>query len=85
MFWGGTSMKASQVVAKRIKELCEENEISYYTLSYKAAISMSTLMHAVNGGNITIKTLNKLCNGLGISLTNFFDTEYFSTCEQEDD
>ena len=78
-------MKASKAVTQRIIELCKEKELSYYTLSYKSAVSMSTLMSIINGGNTTITTINRICNGLEISLTQFFNTDYFNTCEQEDD
>ena len=78
-------MKASRAVTKRIKELCNEKGLSYYMLSYKAAVPLSTLMNIIDGGNTTISTLNRICNGLEVSLTQFFDVGYFNTCEQEDD
>ena len=78
-------MKASLAVTQRIKELCKEKGLSYYMLSYKAAVSMSTLMSIINGGNTTITTINRICNGLEISLTQFFNAQYFNNCEMEDD
>ena len=38
-------MGAKDKLANRIKYLCKQNHISYYTLSYKAAVPMTTLMH----------------------------------------
>ena len=35
-------------LAIRIKELCKEYGISFYELSYKSAVPMTTLMHIVN-------------------------------------
>ena len=33
--------------------------------------------------NPGVVTLKKLCDGLDITLTEFFDTDYFRTLEQE--
>lgn len=38
-------MKEQKIVAERIKYLCEQEGISYYELSYKAAVPITTLMH----------------------------------------
>ena len=45
----------------------------------------STLKNIINGGsqNAGIVTIKKLCDGLEISLYDFFDTETFKTLEQE--
>lgn len=41
-------MKEQKIVAERIKYLCEQEGISYYELSYKAAVPITTLMHIIN-------------------------------------
>lgn len=61
------SMNISQVVAFRILELCKERKI---TVNNKSK-------------NIGIATIRKLCDGLEISITDFFDTPYFRNLEQE--
>ena len=73
-------MKEGQkILAKRIVGLCKEKGLSYYNLSYKAGIPLSTLMHLVNGTvkNPGIYTIARLCGGLKITLAEFFDTKEF--------
>ena len=71
--------KYQKVLKNRIDELCREQKFTYYTLSYKASVPLSTLMHIMNGEskNPGLITIIKLCDGLGISLRDFFDTEDF--------
>ena len=70
---------AQQILIDRINELCTQRGISYYNLSYKSTIPMTTLLHIMDGTtkNPGVFTLLKLCDGLGISLIEFFDTEEF--------
>lgn len=78
-------MNIYEAVIKRIEELCQERELTYNGLSYCAGVSQSTIKSIMNGEsqNPGIVTLKKLCDGLNISLTDFFDTEYFRNLEQE--
>ena len=78
-------MNTYEAVIKRIEELCQERELTCNGLSYCAGVSQSTIKSIMNGesqnpGSVTLK---KLCDGLNISLTDFFDTEYFRNLEQE--
>ncbi len=72
-------MNEREKIAKRIVDLCEEKEMSYYKLSYCSAVPMTTLMHIINcrTQNPGVFTLSKICSGLGISIKEFFDTEEF--------
>ena len=76
-------MNSSEAVIKRINDLCLEKRMSYYALAYRAAIPKSTLMNIMKGTNPTISTLNKICNGLEMSLMEFFQDECFEYCEEE--
>ena len=78
-------MNIYEAVIKRIEELCQERELTYNGLSYCAGVSQSTIKSIMSGEsqNPGIVTLKKLCDGLNISLTDFFDTEYFRNLEQE--
>ena len=71
--------KAQKILLARIDELCKEKGISYYVLSYKSTIPLSTLSHIMDGStkNPGVFTLMKICDGLGVSLQEFFDTEEF--------
>ena len=72
-------MKAQDTVVERINNLCKEKRMSYYALSYASAVPMITLMHIVDKTTVNpgVITLSKLCDGLGITLKEFFDTPEF--------
>lgn len=78
-------MNISQGVAKRILDLCRERNISINRLSTISAVTQSTVSDIVNNRakNIGIVTIKKLCDGLEISICDFFDTDYFRSMEQE--
>jgi len=48
-------------------------------------VSQSTIKSILNGEskNPGIVTIKKLCDGFGITIVEFFDTEEFRTLEQE--
>lgn len=76
-------MEEQKILSKRIEYFCKKNGISYYSLSYKSAVPMTTLMHIINCStkNPGIFTIFKICNGLNISITEFFSTEEFAEIE----
>lgn len=78
-------MNISQAVTKRIEGLCRERNLTINALSNISGVTQSTVNDIVSGttynaGNATIK---KLCDGLGISVRDFFDCDLFSNLEQE--
>lgn len=79
-------MKAQDVLVERINNLCKERQMSYYALSYKAAVPMTTLMHIVDKSTVNpgVLTISKLCDGLEITLKEFFDSPEFDDLENED-
>ena len=71
--------KVQEILVARINELCKERDMSFYTLSYKSTIPLTTLIHIMEGNtkNPGIFTIMKICDGLGVTLQEFFDTEDF--------
>ena len=66
-------MLNEEYIAKRIKELCEKKQMSMYALSQKTNISQSSLSNLMKRGSIpTFFTLDRICEGLGITLAQFF-------------
>lgn len=60
-------------VIARIQELCSARGWTYYRLAKESGITYSTLSTMLNKENMpSIPTLEKLCNGFGISLCQFF-------------
>ncbi len=78
-------MNTRIAVANRLLELCEQKKLSVNALARNSAVPPSTLKNIINGGsqNAGIVTIKKLCDGLEISLCEFFNTEVFKTLEQE--
>ena len=78
-------MTIYSAVVKRIYDLCKEREITPNALSYLSGVSQSTIKSILNGEskNPGIVTLKKLCDGLDISIIEFFNTSDFSELEQE--
>ena len=76
-------MTSNEAICRRLTDLCGEANISYYALASLAAIPKSTLKNIFNGTNPTIATINKICNCLGITMHEFFNSEYFDYCEDD--
>lgn len=71
-------------VRERILALCCEKNITVNMLGTICGITQSTLKNIVSGRNgATVLTLKKICDGLEISIVEFFDTEEFRGLEQE--
>ena len=78
-------MNAKQAVAQRIIDLCTEYEIAVNSLANQAGISPSTIYSMLNekSQNPGVVSLQKICDGLGITLREFFDDDVFDDIEQE--
>ena len=78
-------MKIADAVADRIIELCRDRSITLNKLCTLSAVTQSTVNDIVNGRtkNPGIVVIKKLCDGLDISIKEFFDTPVFAELEQE--
>ena len=78
-------MNIGCAVKLRIIELCEENNITVNKLSTLCGITQATLNNIVSGRNnsTTVSTVKKICDGLNISITEFFQSSLFENLEQE--
>lgn len=70
---------------QRILDLCQERNISINALSTQSGVTQSTVNNIISGRNnsTTVATIQKLCDGLGITITEFFQSDLFSDIEQE--
>ena len=77
-------MNIGEAVRERIIELCRENDISINKLCTMSGVTQSTVNNIVSGRNnsATVSTIKKLCDGLGISIEDFFHSELFRNLEQ---
>ncbi len=78
-------MTLSQAIRHRIYELCSERGITLNKLSIICGITQSTLHNVVSRPETkpTVSTIKKICDGLEITLPDFFDTPEFRNLEQE--
>ena len=78
-------MTIGEAVRQRIIGLCQERDISINKLSSISGVTQSTVNNIVSGRNnsATISTIKKLCDGLGITIEDFFRSELFRGLEQE--
>ena len=78
-------MTVGEAVRQRIIQLCQERDISINKLSSISGVTQSTVNNIVSGRNnsATVSTIKKLCDGLGITIEEFFSSELFSGLEQE--
>ena len=73
-------MDTIQAIRNRILQLCEQRGFTINHLADLAGMPPSSLKNILYGKSQTIKML---CDGLGIPLSAFFDTEEFNALEQE--
>ena len=78
-------MRSKEALQKRILQLCRQNTISLCGLGQQCGITHSTLCNIVGGRNnsATVATVHKICDGLGMELPEFFDSDLFRDLEQE--
>ena len=78
-------MDIGEAVRRRILELCKRDGLSVNRLCSLSGVTQSTVNNILSGRNnsTTVSTIKKLCDGLGISVSEFIGSELFSSLEQE--
>jgi len=78
-------MTVGVAVKERILQLCQEHDISINRLCTISGVTQSTVNNIVSGRNnsVTVATLKKLCDGLEITIEEFFSSDLFCDLEQE--
>ncbi|MBR5870016.1 MAG: helix-turn-helix transcriptional regulator [Clostridia bacterium] len=78
-------MTIGDAVRFLILELCEEKNITVNRLSMICGITQSTLNNIISGRNrsTTVATIKKICDGVEISIIDFFSSDIFLHLEQE--
>ena len=78
-------LNIGEAVKERILELCSERDISINKLCSMSGVTQSTVNNIISGRNrsATVSTIKKLCDGLGITIEDFFNSELFRNLEQE--
>ena len=78
-------MTVKDATAKRIEQLCKERGIAYNELANICGITPSTIYSIMDSKrrNISLSTVKKICDGLELTLSDFFSSPLFDSLEQE--
>lgn len=76
-------MRLNEAISKRIQEICEEKGVSVCGASLGGGKSPSAIYDLVKGRTQCSKvvTIQRFCEGAGITLAEFFDREYFENLD----
>ncbi len=77
--------EVKNAVVKRLESLCSERNITPNELAYLSGVTPSTVYSLLSPErkNVSITTIKILCDGLNITLGEFFSTSDFDNLEQE--
>lgn len=78
-------MKTVDAVRERLLQLCEQRQMSIHKLAMVSALPPSSIKNILYGKsrNPKVLTIKMICDGLGITLGEFFSTPEFDALEQE--
>ncbi len=78
-------MTTKEAVAQRIIDLCNERNIAINALANISGVSPSTIYSMLNqkSQNPGVVSIKKICDGLEITVREFFDDPLFDSTEQE--
>ena len=72
-------MTIKSAIVKRLRQLCDEKNIATNNLAVRSGMTPSTAYTLLkdNRKDMSVITLKKLCDGLEMSLVEFFDSDIF--------
>ena len=72
-------------VVLRFQRICRERNITFNELASRAGVTASSVYSMMDHSrrNVSIVLIKQLCDGLDISLREFFSAEEFDLLEQE--
>ncbi len=78
-------MQIKEAIVLRLKSICNSRNIKFNELATRSGVTPSTVYSLMDSRrkDLSVITLKKLCDGLDITITEFFDDELFITIEQE--
>ena len=78
-------MTTKEAVAQRIIDLCAERNIAVNALANISGVAPSTIYSMLNtkSQNPGVLSIKKICDGLEITVRQFFDSPLFDDTEQE--
>ena len=78
-------MTMKEAIVKRFQQLCQERNIKYNELATLSGVTPSTVYSMMDERrkDVSAITVKKLCDGLGISVSQFYNDPIFESLEQE--
>lgn len=78
-------MPVKDAVVKRFREICEERGMRWNELAVRSGVTPSSVYSMVDERRreLSINLIKKLCDGLDMTLGEFFSTAMFDELEQE--
>ncbi len=78
-------MKLNDAIVARIEEICKERGSNICDLSLNGGMSPSAIYDLIKGRTKCSKvvTVKRFCEGAGITLSEFFDRDYFNDLEED--
>jgi DNA-binding Xre family transcriptional regulator len=72
-------MKLNEAVSARLRELLAEKGMTQYQLYMKSGVPKSTIVNVINCSyeSVKLRIIHELCQGLGISINDFFASPLF--------
>ena len=78
-------MLIKEAIVKHLQDICRQRNMKYNELATVSGLTPSTVYSLMSETrrDLSVITLKKLCDGLDMTITEFFDYELFKTLEQE--
>ncbi len=78
-------MQIKQAIVLRMQDICNEKSIRFNELANRSGVTPSTVYSMMDSRrkDLSVSTLKKLCDGLEISIPDFFNSDIFKNLEQE--
>ncbi len=82
---GRYSMNLNDAIIKRIEEICKERNSNVCDIALKGGMSPSAIYDLFKGRTKCSKviTVKRFCEGADMTLSEFFDKEYFNLPEED--
>ncbi len=78
-------MRIKNAIVRRFQQLCQDRHIKYNELATLSGVTPSTVYSMMDNSrkDVSVVTVKKLCDGLGMTITDFFNDPLFENLEQE--
>lgn len=78
-------MNLNDAIVKRINEICKELNSNVCDIALNGGMSPSAIYDLIKGRTKCSKiiTIKRFCEGAGITLSEFFDKDYFNLPEED--